>query len=419
MNFSSGLKLPSMILRMTEPVAQSTYESEAGKSYPQWMWYALLGTIALFLASMFFSIAVNSISLGLIGILWVAIMAVRKRFDVTPTVLDYFFLAYFIAEYLSAFFGYDVDQALVFSKRLLLITVVYFFATIVTREELAKRIVAVLLGSAVVVASLGVLKLIFARPEETVRLGIFQFYMTTSELMMVATLLIVPFIVHERTPKRIRWLAAAGLIPVVISLYATVTRGAYLAAGAGILFIAVVRNKKLLIPFLAVLVLLIVFAPPYVENRVRSIVDLHHPENASRLMLWTLSLKIVEDNPVLGVGDIDLHRLFEQYAPAGTPMPWGHAHNTFLQLLVTLGIVGFTAVMFLFVMMFVVEWIIYRRVKSEWFSGSFVLGALAVFIGIQVNGLTEWTFGDQEIALLLWTTLGLAIAVGRMHSFKS
>ncbi|MBP1655187.1 MAG: hypothetical protein H6Q28_1743, partial [Bacteroidetes bacterium] len=41
------------------------------------------------------------------------------------------------------------------------------------------------------------------------------------------------------------------------------------------------------------------------------------------------------------------------------------------------------------------------------------LGALAVFVGVQVHGLTEWSFGDQEIAVLLWISLGLTMAVAR------
>jgi len=28
--------------------------------------------------------------------------------------------------------------------------------------------------------------------------------------------------------------------------------------------------------------------------------------------------------------------------------------------------------------------------------------------------LTEWSFGDQEVVLLFWTTLGLTLAIGRL-----
>ena len=70
----------------------------------------------------------------------------------------------------------------------------------------------------------------------------------------------------------------------------------------------------------------------------------------------------------------------------------------------------------LFIRIIVAEWRIYKRVKDDWLAGSFVLGALAVIVGIHVMGLTEWSFGDQEVALLLWTTVGLALAMGKLAS---
>jgi O-antigen ligase len=232
----------------------------------------------------------------------------------------------------------------------------------------------------------------------------------------MTALLLIPFVIHSGTPKKVRLAALAGLVPVLICLYATVTRGAYLAAAAGILFIAIVRQKRLILPLLAVIILLVVFAPPYVESRLHSIVDLQHPENASRILLWGTGLRIFADHPIIGVGDIDLYELFVQYAPPGSVITWGHLHNVLLQILVNLGVVGFVVVVSLFVKIVMTEWEIFRRVRTEWFAGSVSLGALAVFVGFQVNGLTEWSFGDQEVVILLWVSLGLALAVGRLSA---
>jgi putative inorganic carbon (hco3(-)) transporter len=394
-----------------------TVEKTEGKSnlhHPQWLEHALVVAATMFLSSMYFSIAVNSLSFGLMALAWLGIMLAQRRNLIISTSLDWFFLAYVFAEMLSTLFSVRPEQSLLFSKRLLLIAVVYFFASTTTSEKRAKWYIAVLLGSAAIVASIGVLKLIFGDPETTKRLGIFQFYMTTSELMMMSALLVVPFIIHPKTPVRVRWVALVGLIPIMISLYATVTRGAYLATAAGLLFIAFVRNRKLLVPFFAVVALFAVFAPHYVQDRLKSIVDLAHPENASRLMLWSAGLRIFADYPIVGVGDIDLHDLFVQYSPPGSDLPWGHLHNVPLQLLVTLGGVGFMIVAAMLVRISVVEWRTYTKVREEWLAGSFVLGTLAVFVGFQINGLTEWSFGDQEVVLLFWTTLGLTLALGRL-----
>ena len=286
--------------------------------------------------------------------------------------------------------------------------------TWVNTDGLAKAAIGTVLGAATAVAVVGVGKLLFVPPEETTRLGIFQFYMTTAELMMIAAMMLLPFVVHPRTPRTVRIASLAALLPVLVSLYATVTRGAYIAVAAGALFVALVRNKKLVIPLLVVVVLLIIFAPPYVENRLKSIVDLNHPENASRLMMWTLGLRIFADRPIVGVGDIDLGDLFRKYADPGQGIYWGHVHNVALQFLVTLGIVGFILVVLMFVKIFIVQWRVYRASRDDWFTSSIALGSLAIFVGMHVAGLVEWSFGDQEVATLFWAMLGMTLAAGRI-----
>jgi O-antigen ligase len=374
----------------------------------------LTGASYLFLASAFISIAVNSLALGVMALCWVLVMVLGRRWTVVATPLDYFFLAYVVAELLATLFSVSPGESLYVSRRVLLIAVVYYFASCVGSRTGGKRAVGVLLGSAVLVATIGVIKLLLGGPGENTRLEIFQFYMTTSQLMMIALLLILPFAIHPGAPRSVRLAAAAGLIPVGVSLYATVTRGAYLAAAAGVVLIACVRNWKILI-LLAILVgAIALFAPPYVIGRLQSIVDIHHPENEARLLLWGTGLKIFADHPVTGVGDIDLGVLLKQYAGPGYNGQWGHLHNVAVHVLVTLGALGALAVLALFVRIGVEEWRIYRRVKDDWFAGSFALGAFAVFVGFQVNGLTEWSFGNQMVVILVWVTLGITLALGHI-----
>jgi O-antigen ligase len=365
----------------------------------------------IFLASTYFSIAVNSLSMGLMSALWLGIMVGERRWGVVHTPLDFFFLGFLVVQAIATLFSSDPLQSFVLSKRVLLVGLVYFFASTVVREQQAKRLVAVLLGTATIVASIGVVKLVAGGPGENVRLGIFQFYMTTSELMTIATVLLFPFVIHPRTPRNMRWLTFVALVPVSIALWATVTRGAYLATACGLAFIAVVRNKKILVPLILLLIAVVVFAPPYVQNRISSIVDLTHPENVSRLMMWKAGIDIFKDHPFVGVGDIDTGLLLDRYADPALPRVWGHLHNTPLQILVNYGALGFVVIMGMFVGMFTAEWKIYAHFREQWFKGSFALGAMAVLIAFFVNGLTEWSFGDQEVITLVWTTLGLVLSL--------
>jgi O-antigen ligase len=368
----------------------------------------------LFLVSTYFSIAVNSLSLGLMAITWVFLMILRRRWDVSPTPLDMVFLAYLIVQAVSTAFSVDPAHSLQNSKRVLLIGLVYFFASVLSDRSQIQRAFFVLHGAATLVALIGVAKLLYGSPEETVRLGVFQFYMTTSGLMLIAALLALPFVFHGSTPGTVRFAMMASLLPILVVLYATVTRGAYLAFVGGAIFIAVMRNRKLLLPVILVVLLVVFLAPPYIQGRILSIVDLSHPENVTRLTMWTSGLRIFADYPLVGVGDIDLGELMRHYADPGYLGVWGHMHSIPLQFLVTHGILGSVVVAAMLFMIGRTEWRVYRRVRAEWFEGSLALGALAVFIGVMLHGLTEWSLGDQEIAVLVWTTLGFSLAVDNL-----
>ncbi|MGB5872594.1 MAG: O-antigen ligase family protein [Bacteroidota bacterium] len=380
----------------------------------RWIRMTMMAGMYLFLASTYFSIAVNSISLGLMAITWLLLMTLRRQWSVSPTPLDSFFLAYLIVQAVSTAFSVDPAHSLHNSKRILLIGLVYFFATVLADRSQLKRAFVVLHGSATLVALIGVAKLLFGNPEETVRLGVFQFYMTTSGLMLIASLLALPFVIHRCTPGPVRWAMAMSLMPILVVLYATVTRGAYLAFVGGAVFIAIMRNRKLILPIVLVMFLAALFAPPYIQGRIQSIVDLSHPENVTRLTMWISGLRIFADYPLVGVGDIDLGELMRHYADPGYLGVWGHMHNVPLQFLVTHGILGAAVVAAMLFMIAKTEWRIYRRVRAEWFEGSLALGALAVFLGVLLHGLTEWSLGDQEIAVLVWTTLGLSLAVDNL-----
>ena len=73
------------------------------------------GAMLLFLASCYVSIAVNSLSLGLMAICWVVLMTMERRWTVVSTPYDWFFLAWIVAEFLSTAFSQNFSQSLLFS----------------------------------------------------------------------------------------------------------------------------------------------------------------------------------------------------------------------------------------------------------------------------------------------------------------
>jgi len=78
--------------------------------------------------------------------------------------------------------------------------------------------------------------------------------------------------------------------------------------------------------------------------------------------------------------------------------------------LVTLGILGFIATMFLLLKILIIHVKNYYKLKGEPFAESYALGSAGSFAAFLVSGLTEWNFGDHEIITMIWFMLALCIA---------
>ena len=146
------------------------------------------------------------------------------------------------------------------------------------------------------------------------------------------------------------------------------------------------------------------------RSRLLSSVDPYIPSNFVRLALWRAGWLIFKDHPLFGVGDIDLAQLYKQYKRPYDKEIQGHLHNNYIHLLVTLGIFGFIAAMFLIVTIFKIHIKNYIILKNEPFAGSYSLGTNGVFLSFLVAGLSEWNFGNHQVITMVWFTLAISIA---------
>jgi len=368
-------------------------------------------SLILAIVGLTFSIAASGIGLTLAILGWIVASLHERRWLTEKTPLDYFFVAYILVELLSAVFAIYKWDSFVNSKRLLLISVVYLVARYVTTEKKAIAFVSLLGG---VTALLSVIELFDYFELHPDRLFLFQHYMTTGGIKMIVLLLFLPFLLHQGTPKWFRVFALAAAVPILLALVLTFTRSSWLGFLGGCVAIGILKNKYVIPVLLLVVILLLLFAPSALRERAYSIVDPSHPNNIGRVHLWTTGIKIFQDHPVLGVGDSDLHQIYDRYRSPGDIEPGGHLHDNILMWLVTLGIVGCIVLISLFVRIYSLELSAFRALKDYWLEGSLALGALAVFVGFHINGLFEWNFGDQEIILLFWFTVGIAFAAQRL-----
>lgn len=154
------------------------------------------------------------------------------------------------------------------------------------------------------------------------------------------------------------------------------------------------------------------FYMTYVKpSRLLSIFDPYNQTNMSRFALWSAGFKIWKDYPLFGVGDIDLAEYYKEYKNPYDKEIQGHMHNNFVHVLVTLGLFGLLAVLFIFYRILKINFKIINETKEVPFVSSYALGAIGTFCGFLFSGLTELNFWDHEITTLIWFVFGLNVAL--------
>ncbi|HYQ90235.1 MAG TPA: O-antigen ligase family protein, partial [Candidatus Binatia bacterium] len=230
-------------------------------------------------------------------------------------------------------------------------------------------------------------------------------------------------------PTRLFWIAlAAASLPL---LAATLSRGAWVACGVGLLVWGFLtwrarprgsRGGRLVLAaatLAAIAFLLPIVTPLRVEllDRLRQITDVSAPSTQSRFHLWRAGIAMALDHPVLGVGTDGYLAAFPRYR---TPAYWGiewngvsaKAHNELIQIAATQGMLGVLAA--LLVVFFAARAILdlSRHRDPAVRSGSAAAGgALAAFLVQGLVGFTVVSTGILAAALAGWAA-GARAGVG-------
>lgn len=137
----------------------------------------------------------------------------------------------------------------------------------------------------------------------------------------------------------------------------------------------------------------------------------------SRVIIWEESIDIIADMPwqrkVIGYGnDKDLFpRLVKIRDPESRLVNHPHAHNVLIQTFLETGIVGVTALVFLWLQAFagVMYALLKERKESFCLSGVFVTSLVTIAVMSQMDYSLSHIRGK-----LVWFVLGLSIAYGRV-----
>lgn len=167
------------------------------------------------------------------------------------------------------------------------------------------------------------------------------------------------------------------------------SRAAYMATTVAFIFIALLKNKILLIIPIILAVSWTTFLPKDVINRVTFSENEGELDDsaATRLVLWQQSIAYFQESPIIGIG-------FNVFSKIGLKKD---THNVFMRTLAEQGIIGFLFLITIMLLAMNRSWRLYRRARDPFLKG-LGLGFCACVISNMISNF----FGDR------WTPLSLA-----------
>lgn len=184
--------------------------------------------------------------------------------------------------------------------------------------------------------------------------------------LLLVTAAPIAFFVASGEPRRsIRLLCRALSILMMVTVVFTLSRGGFLGLCVVILGIALRSRYKAAGIALVVLLALASFTvlPQRVIERVESIRTASEIDESARLRFeaWSVSLRIIRDHPLTGVGPRNMLIIYTDYLDTPNVRV---SHNSFLQIAVDAGLPA----LLLFLALILLSYIRLRRSRSIWQS---------------------------------------------------
>jgi O-antigen ligase len=314
---------------------------------------------------------------------------------------------------LSAAWAEDTGAALDAATRYLPNAMLFLivFAGVRTRKQLL-WVVGSLVAGAVVAAVYGMVA--GAPQDDPGRVAIGNANETAASLVMGGTL--AAALAFALPGKLVLRLLTTVAVPLcVFAVFLTLSRGGLVALGASLIAAIVVagRRRGVVVGVAAAAVLATViyfgaFAPAEARDRVLEVNG-----GTGRTDIWTVGWRMVEKQPLLGVGAgnfpvASIHYLLEPGALMRTDFIVDNpkvAHNTYLNVLAELGVVGLA--LFLAIIALPLWWTA-RAVGFAARAGDRQLEILARAMVVVIAGLLAADFfGSRQYSKQLWLLLSL------------
>ena len=223
---------------------------------------------------------------------------------------------------------------------------------------------------------------------------------------------VVPFLVAGAwllPRQRLPHLAGAAVCLAALAL--TFSLGAWLGTAAALVLLAALLAgpRGLAVASVAVVVLGLVTLFGLRPERVLAHLDPSQGTSFVRIQLWEAALKLMAEQPILGIGlDNFLYR-YPWQLPSGAMMEpnLSHPHNLVLQLWLQVGLIGLAGFLWLIAIFFKRT---YPNTRTDMppRQRALAAGALGSMTDFLVHGMIDNSYFLVDTAFIFWLTLALS-----------
>jgi O-antigen ligase len=372
---------------------------------------------------------------------WVARVLTRAQEGFVTSPLDlpifvFILLAFAVFIAGSAHAGITKDTLRHFVEIIIAVSLFYVVTNSVRSYRQLRQLVVVIILAGFLASSMGVV-LYFLPKALTVRLlsllrvvhypsgwGVLQFIEDNPDLPMRAIstsvnpnvlggllILVVSLTVPQLFVRRplIRKEFVAPMLAVMLAcLMLTFSRGAFVAIGAAMVLMAVLRYRRLL-PVIALVVVLVLILPQtreYVLHLQQGFL-IEDTATLMRMGEYKDAFRLISRYPWFGVGF------------GGTPSIDIYIGVSCVYLLIAeeMGLIGLGAFLLIMGVFFAYAWLSWRRLEPYSQGEALLLGLAVALFGAMVGGIVDHYFFNLDFphsVSLFWLYAGLAVVAARM-----
>ncbi|HSH35941.1 O-antigen ligase family protein [Schnuerera sp.] len=229
-------------------------------------------------------------------------------------------------------------------------------------------------------------------------------------LIMIIPISLSLFWFSKKIHKKAIFLITSLIL--ILALVLTLSRGGWIGFAFGMFVFVLLIEKRLLLSIIPLGLGAIYFLPQTILNRIASIVNFADSSNDYRIRMWKITLDIIKDHWLVGVGfgHLPFKQTFETYIRT---MPTFHAHNTYLETMAEMGVLGF--IIFIVFIFTLFKYSIKKLLKGkDNYIKTMAIGVLSGLAAVLAHGAAENILYIPRIIITFWILVGLVLALMRI-----